>query len=79
MAHGKTRAQLDSDRQLNLALTRLLEIIGEAAARTPQEDAPATLQFRGYRSSGYAIDSFTATTQWISRSFDRLSPATSRL
>ena len=37
MAEGKTRAQLDSDRQLNLALTRLLEIIGEAAARTPQE------------------------------------------
>ncbi len=38
MARGKTRAQLDSDRQLNLALTRLLEIIGEAAARTPQEE-----------------------------------------
>jgi uncharacterized protein with HEPN domain len=38
MAHGRTRVQLDSDRQLNLALTRLLEIIGEAAARTPQEE-----------------------------------------
>ena len=38
MARGKTRAQLDPDRQLNLALTRLLEIIGEAAARTPQEE-----------------------------------------
>jgi uncharacterized protein with HEPN domain len=38
MAQGKTRAQLDSDRQLNLALTRLLEIIGEAAGRTSQEE-----------------------------------------
>jgi uncharacterized protein with HEPN domain len=32
------RAHLDSDRQLNLALTRLLEIVGEAAARTSQEE-----------------------------------------
>jgi uncharacterized protein with HEPN domain len=38
MARGKTRAQLDSDRQLNLALTRLLEIVGEAAARTSPEE-----------------------------------------
>ena len=28
---GKTRAELDSDRMLNLSLVRLLEIIGEAA------------------------------------------------
>jgi uncharacterized protein with HEPN domain len=33
--HGKTRADLDHDRILNLALTRLLEIIGEAANRVP--------------------------------------------
>jgi uncharacterized protein with HEPN domain len=33
MARGKTRADLDVDRKLNLALVRLLEIIGEAAAR----------------------------------------------
>jgi uncharacterized protein with HEPN domain len=32
MARGKTRADLDCDRQLNLALVRLLEIVGEAAA-----------------------------------------------
>jgi hypothetical protein len=31
MARGKTRAQLDSDRQLNLALTRLLEIKGQVS------------------------------------------------
>ena len=34
---GKTRSDLDTDRLLNLALTRLLEIIGEAANRVPDE------------------------------------------
>jgi uncharacterized protein with HEPN domain len=38
MTEGKTRADLDKDRQLNLALVRLLEIIGEAATRIPKED-----------------------------------------
>ncbi len=38
MAKGKTRSDLDRDRQLNLALVRLLEIVGEAAARTPKEE-----------------------------------------
>jgi uncharacterized protein with HEPN domain len=33
LARGKTRADLESDRVLNLALVRLLEIIGEAANR----------------------------------------------
>jgi uncharacterized protein with HEPN domain len=33
MAAGRTRQDLETDRQLNLALTRLLEIIGEAANR----------------------------------------------
>jgi uncharacterized protein with HEPN domain len=37
MARGKTRADLDTDRQLNLALVRLLEIVGEAAARVSNE------------------------------------------
>ena len=35
MAQGRTRADLDSDRQFNLALVRLLEIVGEAANRVP--------------------------------------------
>ncbi len=40
MARGKTRADLDRERQLNLALVRLLEIVGEAANRiSPQERA----------------------------------------
>ncbi len=38
MTKSKTRADLDKDRQLNLALMRLLEIIGEAATRIPKED-----------------------------------------
>ena len=33
MARGKTRRDLDTDRKLNLALVRLLEIVGEAANR----------------------------------------------
>jgi len=35
LLHGKMRSDLDNDRLLNLALTRLLEIIGEAANRVP--------------------------------------------
>jgi uncharacterized protein with HEPN domain len=33
MARTRTRADLDTDRMLNLALTHLLEIVGEAASR----------------------------------------------
>ena len=36
MAQGKTRQDLDADRQLNLSLVRLLEIVGEAAGRVSQ-------------------------------------------
>jgi hypothetical protein len=38
MASGKTREDLDTDRKLNVALVRLLEIIGEAASRTPADE-----------------------------------------
>ena len=37
LAGGKARADLDSDRLLNLALVRLLEIIGEAANHIPED------------------------------------------
>ncbi len=37
MAKGRKRADLDSDRQFNLALVRLLEIVGEAANRVPAD------------------------------------------
>lgn len=38
MVEDRTRADLDTDRQFNLALVRLLEIIGEAASRVPIEE-----------------------------------------
>jgi len=37
MVDGRSRADLDADRQLNLALVRLMEIIGEAAGRVSPE------------------------------------------
>jgi uncharacterized protein with HEPN domain len=35
LAENRSRADLETDRLLNLALVRLLEIIGEAASRVP--------------------------------------------
>ncbi len=35
---GKARQDLDQDRVLSLALVRLVEIVGEAAARVPGEE-----------------------------------------
>ena len=35
---GRSLADLYADRQLNLALVRLLEIVGEAASRTTEEE-----------------------------------------
>jgi len=37
MACGRQRTDLDSDRQFNLSLVRLAEIVGEAAARVSPE------------------------------------------
>lgn len=37
MAGDRSRDELHSDRMLNLALVRLLEIVGEAAARIPED------------------------------------------
>jgi uncharacterized protein with HEPN domain len=34
---GRSRAEYDGDRTLRLALIRLLEVVGEAASRTPME------------------------------------------
>lgn len=38
MVRDRVRADLDRDRMLNLALVRLLEILGEAANRVPPEE-----------------------------------------
>jgi uncharacterized protein with HEPN domain len=37
MAKGKTAKDLDQDRKLALALTHLVELIGEAASQVPQK------------------------------------------
>ena len=37
MVRGKSRADLDTDRKLNLSLVRLMEVIGEAAVRMPED------------------------------------------
>ena len=37
IAKDRNRQDLDTDRQLNLALVRLLEVAGEAAARVSEE------------------------------------------
>jgi uncharacterized protein with HEPN domain len=37
LTQNRSRGDLETDRLLNLALTRLLEIIGEAASRVPVE------------------------------------------
>jgi len=37
MTRGRIRADLDTDRMLNLSLVRLVEIVGEAASRVPEE------------------------------------------
>ncbi len=38
MARERSREDLDIDRQFALAITRLLEIVGEAANRVPKDD-----------------------------------------
>ncbi len=40
MVQGRSRADLDTDRMLNLALVRLMEIVGEASRRVSQEFRP---------------------------------------
>ena len=47
MVRGQVRADLDSDRKLNLALVRLLEILGEAANRVPLEFRTKIRSFPG--------------------------------
>ena len=43
LAEGRARADLDRDRLLELALVRLLEIVGEAASRYSRKIVLSTL------------------------------------
>ena len=75
MAAGRTRADLDSDRQLNLSLVRLLEVIGEAATRIPPEqrarlpDVPWSeiVRLRNRLIHGYDTVDFDIVWQIITR------------
>ncbi len=80
MVEGKTRADLDKDRQLNLALVRLLEIIGEAATRIPKEDQahysdiswPEIVSLRNRLIHGYDTVDFDILWQIMSQDLPRL-------
>jgi uncharacterized protein with HEPN domain len=37
LTRGRLRADLDTDRMLNLSLVRLVEVVGEAASSVPEE------------------------------------------
>ncbi len=37
MTRGRSRADLDTDRMLNLSLVRLMEVLGEASRRVPAD------------------------------------------
>lgn len=80
MARGRRRADLDSDRQFNLALVRLLEIVGEAANHIPEEVRernpdvpwPQVVGLRNRLIHGYDEVDFDILWQIISRDLPKL-------
>ncbi len=83
LAAGKSRADLDADRLLNLALVRLLEIVGEAAGRVPKELCashpevpwPQIISLRNRLIHGYDSVDFDILWQIISSDLPALIPA----
>jgi len=73
LSRGKSRADLDTDRLLNLALTRLLEMIGEAANQVPREKQadypelpwPQVIGLRNRLIHGYDIVDFDILWQIV--------------
>ena len=53
---GKDRAELQHDRVLELALIRLVEIVGEASAKVNSATQKSILLYLGARSSACATD-----------------------
>ena len=53
LVRGRSRGDLDADRLLALALVRLLEIIGEAAARRPGVPWSSIVSLRNRLIHGY--------------------------
>lgn len=61
LVRGKTRQDYDRDSALRLALTHLIQVIGEAARRVPVPFPAATRRFRGRPSSACGARSCTIT------------------
>ena len=57
-ARGRTRGDLDNDRQLVLALVKDVEIVGEAATQITEPTRQHFRRYRGSGSSGCVIDSY---------------------
>ena len=80
MIEGKTRADLDGDRKLKLALARLLEIIGEAATRIPKGDQaryidiswPEIISLRNRLIHGYDTVDFDILWQIVNQDLPKL-------
>jgi uncharacterized protein with HEPN domain len=80
MTKGRTRPDLNSDRQLNLSLVRLLEIVGEAANRIPQEEQikfpdipwPEIISLRNRLIHGYDQVDFDILWQIVSQDLPKL-------
>jgi uncharacterized protein with HEPN domain len=90
MAKGNTAINLDKDRKLALALTHLVELIGEAASQVPQEVRekypnvpwPKVVGIRnrlihGYDFVDYAIlwDTITDDLPPLIQEFEKIIPA----
>ena len=83
LAQGKSRADLDTDRLLNLALVRLLEIVGDAAGRVPKELCalhpeipwPQIVSLRNRLIHGYDSVDFNILWQIITSDLPPLIPA----
>ncbi len=83
MVRGRSRGDLDTDRQLNLALVRLVEVIGEAAARVPEDfrcrfpQVPwrQTVALRNRLMHGYDVIDFDILWAVLNQDLPELIPA----
>lgn len=62
LSHGRTRDDLDNDEMLRPALTKLVEIIGEAAKRVGRLRAPSSRTCHGPTWPGPGTVSCTTTS-----------------
>ncbi len=78
-ASGKSKLDFLRERQLQLAVTHLIESVGEAANHVSPETLANYLQIPWPQSLECAIGSFTATISWITLSFGKRPPQISLL